>query len=500
MMVHPILRLRSTTDTPRAGKVLAMFAILLPVILGILGLVIDGSMLRTQYRRAQHAADAAASAAAAALADGQNTAAAQTAAVSYVQTYNELSTATVLVNIPPTSGAYAGQTGYVEAQVSLPVKTYILPAVGMAATNVIRSTSVAGHQAATTGAAVVVLDPNPPGIDLPTIAGISLPATPSLSLGGMEVLGLGKLRVNGAVHVNTTWGGVDENGDPAGEDCGFRDALTCMPLLSLTRLDALDIRVTGGVDNEKYYGNYQSGQKSPLRANRKPVPDPYAALPVPTTSVDPNHVSGAVKGGVAVIGLPLIGLPTTLSPGVYEWIQITGGNVTFQSGVYIIRSRHPLTGISLQIVGGQVRADGVMFYITDSPNYSPSTGAPDATADTNLSPPLALTDATPSVVMNAGLLGSRLSPLSGTGSVYDGVLLFQNRADRRIIAIVREVLLAPGPFSGTVYAKWGHVIFAATGTLDAKFVVGSMRFANVLDVTLQSSQLLPPARDVFLVQ
>src|SRR5262245_31104768 len=96
----------------RGGNMLPIFAILLPALLGILGLVIDGSLLRVKYRLAQNAADAAATAAAAALADGQLTSVASSIAEDYVHSYNALASATVTVLIPPDDGPYAGQAGY----------------------------------------------------------------------------------------------------------------------------------------------------------------------------------------------------------------------------------------------------------------------------------------------------------------------------------------------------------------------------------------------------
>ena len=48
----------------RRGNMLTMFAVLLPAILGLTGLVIDYGVLRVKYRLVQHAADSAATAAA----------------------------------------------------------------------------------------------------------------------------------------------------------------------------------------------------------------------------------------------------------------------------------------------------------------------------------------------------------------------------------------------------------------------------------------------------
>jgi Flp pilus assembly protein TadG len=59
-------RKNSKTRASRAdrGQIASMFALLLPVLLGLVGLVIDGGMAMVQYRRAQVAMDSAALAAA----------------------------------------------------------------------------------------------------------------------------------------------------------------------------------------------------------------------------------------------------------------------------------------------------------------------------------------------------------------------------------------------------------------------------------------------------
>src|SRR5262249_39802009 len=161
----------------------------------------------------------------------------------------------------------------------------------------------------TAGGAVMVLESNPPGTiaDLNPYYAFSA-ALPPTQLGGLEVLGLGQLRVDGSVLVNTSWGGVDESGNPAGRDSGPPYAASCTPLIPLTALLARDIRVVGGVDNPSNYGSFQSGQASPLKAGKLPVPDPYASLPAPTLSNDPAHVSATNYGGVQVSGLPLLGV------------------------------------------------------------------------------------------------------------------------------------------------------------------------------------------------
>ena len=95
----------------RPGKILVMFALLLPALLGMTGLVIDGGLLMAAHRQAQNAADAAAMAAAMDKLRGKANATATATATTFVKDpqYNNLPNATLAINIPPTSGPYAGE-------------------------------------------------------------------------------------------------------------------------------------------------------------------------------------------------------------------------------------------------------------------------------------------------------------------------------------------------------------------------------------------------------
>jgi hypothetical protein len=268
-------------------------------------------------------------------------------------------------------------------------------------------------------------------------------------------------------------------------------------LISLTNVAAQDIRVVGGVDNPHNYGSINAGQASPLRCNALPVPDPFSSVPAPTTAADGKNVVATNYGGVTVIGLPL--LPAkTFNPGVYDWIEIVSGSVTFNPGVYIIRSVNPITQVALNGVAGTVTANGVTFYITNTANYSPASGAPD-NGDGNAVPPAGSPNLIPSVVI-ASLLGSSYSGLNDPSSPFNGLLIYQRRIDRLPIVLVDETLILGGTLSGAVYAKYGQAIFAANGTYNLQFATGSMLCLNVLQCKLSPTTLLPPAMDVYLVQ
>ena len=253
-------------------------------------------------------------------------------------------------------------------------------------------------------------------------------------------------------------------------------------------------------DSASNYGNYVSGQPTELLCNQLPVPDPYESLPEPTTSSDPANVSTTTYGGVQVDQLPIIAPTTTLQPGVYDWIEIDSGTAIFTPGIYIIRSTNPTTGIALNILGGTVTANGVMFYITNSATYDPTTGLPDGN-DGDSSPAMPTTLLTvPSVAINAALPGSSFSPLASSSSPFNGMIIYQRRSDYSPIAIVQESLLGTSSFSGAIYAKWGQALLTGTGTYNVSIVAGTVRLVNVLGMTLAPSSLLPPAQDVYLVE
>jgi Flp pilus assembly protein TadG len=481
----------------RRGNVLVLLAILLPTLIGIVGLVIDGGLMMDEHRNLQHATDAAATAAAMDLRLGKSSAVATATATSFIRNANQLPDANVTVHIPPVSGKFAGQTGYVEVNATRIYHPRFMPLLDAISDRTLGTRAVAGYASVTAGAAIAVLDPDPAAFSMAPLP--TLPALPTLTA-GFEIEGLGSFSVDGAVLVNNGWGGVDENGDAAGSAAGPPNAVACTPVLPLTRLRARDIRVVGGVDDQHNYQNFVAGKSSPLQANRLPVPDPYAALPVPTVSADPNNASAITRGGVTVAGLPLIGPPVTLQPGVYQYIRVVSGIANFQPGVYIIRSTDPVSHMALSIAAGTVNAHGVLFYITDSSGFDGISGSPDGSDGETEPPGPTTTTLQPSVFIQNGLLGTGITALNDPGSPFDGMVIYQRREDRRAIVIAQQNLVGNGAFSGAVYAKWGHVILAGNGIYNARFACGTMRVLTVFNVTLSPSALFPPAKDVLLVE
>ena len=309
------------------------------------------------------------------------------------------------------------------------------------------------------------------------------------------------MNVNGAVLVNTTWGGVDENGNPAGTSSGPPYGISCTPLISLTHLNALNIRVSGGVDSPNNYGNYKSGQASPLRANQLAVPDPFQSLAVPTTASDSANVNTTNYGGVRVVNLPLISVPTTLNPGVYDWIEVDSGQAVFSPGIYIIRNVNPLTNIALEYCrwNGHGKWRDVLHH--QFFHVRPDIGALPTVPMARCRPDEAIpTTLIPSVAIDGLLPGSSYSGLSDASSPYNGMLILP--APRRSAAdhYCRSRLAWSGVVQRHAVCQMGAVEFAAEGTYDLRVVAGTAAFVSELGLTLLPSTLLPAAQDVFLVE
>lgn len=494
---------RQIRRNSRHGKILVLLAVLLPTLFTFLLLVLDGSNVTSSFRDAQQVADTAALSGADELFFGSTPSEVEATAREYAEANVSSDGATIEVNCPPVSGTFVGSSNHVEVILRDAVRnSFGSSRLGNEETT-ISARSVAGLKAVTDDSAIIVLDDDPPPFALSPV----LPIVPSLPaiLGGMEVLGLGRVTVDGAVIVNTDWGGVDEHGENVGENGLPPFGITCMPILPLSKLVATDIRTTGGVDRLQNYSKYGGdGSESVLQARRRPVPDPFRDVPVPTVSADSSNVKNVYHGGRTIVGIPLIGPPITLEPGVYEWITILAGRIQFEPGVYIIRNKDPLLQISLTMLAGEVEAEGVMFYITDNTGYSPVSGSPDASdGETRPDDGGLLADVLgllPSAVVNIGLLGSNITPINDSSSPFDGFSFYQRRMDRRPIVFVQENLLGNGSLEGNVYSKWGHVILAGKGTFDARFVVGTLRLIALLDMDIRPSVELPPAYDVYLAE
>jgi len=495
----------------RSGAILVLFALLLILLVGMVGLVIDAGLLMAAHRHAQNAADAGALAAAQDILEGRDSAAATDTATRFVTEHNQDSEARIAmpaptVNIPPTSGPYAGMTNYAEVIVQNPTPTYFIHVLpGVASENTVGAQAVARVENRAAGAGVIALDPkykNKPGVG---------------------VTGGARLIVNGRVYDNSELGGVDENGKPIDNgNTGVAGSVA-----NNSTLIATEVRVVGGVDNPENFESYdayadpqsdtQSSEPRVLRTGELPVPDPLLTLPTPTVAngVDPTRRGsptasdgGLYEGTVSPSANYIETDATTgkqtlvLHPGIYDSIKITGGKVRFEPGIYVL-SPQVNTTTTLNITGGDVSAKGVMFYNTGS-TYDPQTGLPDS-LDGEHSPP-AENAHFGGVTINAAMEFLPIDfdkysydPMYRPSDDFEGMLFYQRRRNTEDISLQGDA--EEGNLAGTLYAKWAHFKIAGQGTYDAQFIAGSIAISGQGDVTINYvGDKIGKAPQVFLVE
>jgi Flp pilus assembly protein TadG len=448
---------RETVAGRRAGVVLVVVAILLPVLLGMLGLVIDGGLLMAAHRQARNAADAAALGAAMDLIAGRATSTAAATATTYVRQYNGMEEAQVTVNIPPSTGPHRGSFSHAEVLVTRGSPTVFIQILGVARNQTVVGRSVAGYQPVRSPARIVTLDPA---------------ARP-----GLNISGGGSLLANGPVVINSEGGGVDQSGNVVNGNNG-----TAASVSNNATFRATSIRTVGGVNtpaNFKHYDTLLSG--TPLRAGAPPQSDPFTYLPPPTTATGANPTD---RPAVNVTGNSTM----KLSPGVYPSIAVNSGTVTFEPGIYIIR------GGNLSITEQNVVADGVMFYLTGS-DYDVTSGYPDIN-DYHAVPPASGKVTFGSATINAGL---KFSGINNPASPFHGMLFYQRRLNTQEFSIQGNS--SSGNLQGTIYAKWASMKIAGQGTYNAQFVVGSLTTTGTgMMHILDGGTLIGQANQVFLVE
>jgi len=124
--MHKITRWFNPTD--ERGQVLVLSAMIVTLLLGMVGLIVDGGFYYGQRRQAQNSADEAARAAAYELAFGGDESDAIAAAYAYAAAngFDVNGEESVTVNIPPVSGPNAGDSNYIEVIVGETPRTFFI--------------------------------------------------------------------------------------------------------------------------------------------------------------------------------------------------------------------------------------------------------------------------------------------------------------------------------------------------------------------------------------
>jgi Putative Flp pilus-assembly TadE/G-like len=299
----------------RDGKVIALVAISLMALVGMLAISLDGGALQSERRHEQAATDAAALSAAADLFyrywqesgwDPNHTASQCAFDTAAAHGYtNDGINSRVTVNIPPAGGFYAGRPGYVEVIIDSYQKRAFSGAIGDG--NLTVSTrAVALGQPIAANVGILVLDPL---------------AKSAFNAGGGGV--------------------ITVQGTPIIVDSVDPEAAT---VNGGTQITAFEYDITGGA--AEIGGGVFNG---PLYTNQMPMADPFADLPPPDKSTmvvrenNAFHQSngsyilqpGVYKGGISLSGTASV----TLMPGIYYMdrggFQFSGMGSLIGNGVLI---------------------------------------------------------------------------------------------------------------------------------------------------------------------
>lgn len=336
-------------------------------VLGCVSLAVDVGLLWSQRRQMQTAADAAAVAAAIALRNDLSYSAAASESSSLNGFTNGQKNVTVTANNPPQSGAYNGNSAYVEVVIAESVPTYFMAVLGYSSVP-ISTRAVAGTVAA--AGCVYALDP-------------SASAAISASNG-----------------VNIT------------SSCGLLDNSNSSDALQV--VGGAVIKTTGvGVVGQAELNNggaIQTPSGGSLSATKiAPVADPLAYIQAPTVGGCTYSGTQNLNSYTATQSPPYSG-NYTVNPGTYcGGISASNGtSVNFNPGTYIIAGG----GLSLQNGGGKVTGTGVTFYMT--------TGAAAGYSGSN--------NGYGGVNIANGVTVSLSAPTTGGVGSLEGILFFQDRS------------------------------------------------------------------------
>jgi hypothetical protein len=289
------------------GAIIALMALLLPVFIAALGLAIDAGAMFEQNRRMQIAADSAALSAAQEV-RSLNSAYYEGSALGAAASngFERTSETGIEVRNPPTTGAFKGDSEYVEVIIAQPQPLYFM-SLFKADADTLRARAVAGTAPSDT----CLLVKNPTSAN-------------ALDVGGNATLRL--------------------------QDCGIVVNSSHSRAASATGsgiVEASAISVVGGTTGSNFSPDPYTGAL--------PLEDPLASFVMPP------------PGACTFTSKQIIMTSTSLNPGVYcGGIELRSqAAVTFNPGTYYLAGG----GLNAN-AGAQLLGDGVTFVNTSKPGYA----------------------------------------------------------------------------------------------------------------------------------
>jgi hypothetical protein len=402
-----------------------LVALLLPVLLGLVGLVVDTGHYFAERRQTQNAADQAATAAAHELLYGSSIDSARAAALENAAANgfdNDGTTNTVTVNIPPSSGEHVGDSDYVEAFVEEDPTTFFIHVLLSAGT--VRGRGVAGFVPTPKNYALLVLNPT------------MCSAYDHTSSSSLTIVGGGAM--------------IDSSCQPSASQGGG----------SLVTASFLDYYAPGSWELSNNAST--SVPPSPFGAR---IADPLASLTRPVPCAQNGTPAGCIARSTDSTGTAnnprlthiVSNSPVTLHPGTYYGgLKFSGsGSITLEPGLYV------LAGGGLDYSGtASITGNGVTIFNTYDPYQSNGAGACDSIA----------------LQGNGTLLLT--APTSGA---YEDMLFWQDPACTNAFKYAGSSYTT----SGIIYLPTAQLNVSGGGNLGAlQIIVDSFSYSGSASVTI----------------
>ena len=350
-----------------------MFALMLPVLFGIIGLGVEAGLWFKERRELQTIADAAAVSAAIENSYGATSTELTTAATleAGLNGFDATTDTITYVGTPTTAtSAYVGDTAYVEVIVTRTLDT-ILSQVFYT----FSPTTTARAIASTSGDKEAC------------VLALSTTASPAISLSG-----------NGTVDMNGC--GLVSNSSAASYSVN---------VCNNCNLSVDCVSAAGGINDGN--NSITTTQCDGPVSNASPSTDPFSSLDVPANIASMSCVSGTAMTGGGPSSKMTITTNTVLTEGRFcQGLKITGGDVTLTAGTYIMDSG------DFDMTGGTLSGTGVTIILTSTTNVASNTGSMSITGngDVNIAAPT-----------SADIAGTV------TGD-YTGMLVYQDRGANTI--------------------------------------------------------------------
>lgn len=227
-------------------------------------------------------------------------------------------------------------------------------------------------------------------------------------------------------------------------------------------LDVAELYIHGGYES-KFPTQVQTDAN--IFTGVDPVPDPLAGLP------EPNYASLPDQGGIKVTG----GSTENASPGYYSGgFDVRNGSLTLEPGVYI------LGGSGLDVNGGNLYAEGCMFFIVDDGELDLR-----GNGEIEITPPNPLSyPAGPSIP--AEYVNARVSLFQQRSNTNAGRVLGTNQFD----------------IAGTIYMKNAHLEIGGTSnSFSNGMIVDTLLFHGDGEFIIDYDDRFPRIpRNVFIVE